>query len=55
MKVLGKLACFVLLKILGIGTAERNWKQVKAIKSGQWVNTGIDKTKKQDLIYAQYQ
>jgi hypothetical protein len=54
-KVLGKLACLVLSKILGIGTAERNWKQVKAVKSGQRVNTGIDKTKKQVLIYANYQ
>jgi len=42
-------------KILGIGTAKRNWKQVKAVKSGQRVNTGIDKTKKQVLIFAQYQ
>jgi hypothetical protein len=33
-KVLGKLACLVLSKILGIGTAERNWKQVKAVKYG---------------------
>ncbi len=41
-KVLGKLACLVLSKILGIGTAERNWKQVKAVKSSQRVNTGID-------------
>jgi hypothetical protein len=31
-KVLRKLACLVLSKILGIGTAERNWKQVKKIK-----------------------
>ena len=54
-KVLGKLACLVLSKILGIGTAERNWKQVKAVKSGQRVNTAMDKTKKQVLIYAQYQ
>ena len=54
-KVLGKLACLVLSKILGIGTAERNWKQVKAVKSGQRVNTSIDKTKKQVLIYAHYQ
>ena len=45
----------MLSKILGIGTAERNWKQVKAIKSGQQVNTGIDKTEKQVLIFAQYQ
>jgi hypothetical protein len=28
-KVLGRLACLVLSKILGIGTAERNWKKVK--------------------------
>jgi hypothetical protein len=54
-KVLGKLACLVLSKILGIGTAERNWKQVKAVKSGQRVNTGINKTAKQVLIYAHYQ
>jgi hypothetical protein len=53
--VLGKLACLVLSKILGIGTAERNWKQVKAVKSSQRVKTGINKTKKQVLIYAQYQ
>ena len=54
-KVLGKLACLVLSKILGIGTAERNWKQVKAVKSRQRVNTTIGKTTKQVLIYAQYQ
>ncbi len=54
-KGVGHLACLVLSKILGIGTAERNWKQVKAVKSGQRVNTGIDKTKKQVLIFAQYQ
>jgi hypothetical protein len=34
-KVLGKLACLVQSKILGIGTAERYWKQVKLMKSGQ--------------------
>jgi hypothetical protein len=54
-KVLGKLACLVLSKILGIGTTERNWKQVKAVKSGQRVNTTICKTTKQVLIYSQYQ
>ena len=53
-KVLGKLVCLALSK-LGIGTAERNWKQVKAVKSGQRVNTCIEKTKKQVLVYAQYQ
>jgi hypothetical protein len=45
----------MLSKILGIGTAERNCKQVKAVKSGQRVNTSIDKTRKQVLFYAQYQ
>ena len=54
-KVLGKLVCLVLSKILGIGTAEQKWKQVKAVKSGQHVNTTINKTKKQVLVYAQYQ
>lgn len=57
-KVVGKLACFVLSKILGIGMAERNWKQVKAVKavkSGQRTNTTMEKTKNQVLIYAQYQ
>ena len=31
-KVLGKLACLVQSKILGIGTAEQNWKQVKLME-----------------------
>ncbi len=44
--VLGKLACLVLSKILGIGSAERNWKQVKKIKRGDCAQTGIDKTAK---------
>mgnify|MGYP006169954155 CR=1 FL=1 len=45
----------MLSKILGIGTTKRNWKQVKAVKSDQWVNTSIDRARKQVLIYAQYQ
>ena len=53
--VLGKLACLVLSKILGVGSAERNWKQVKKIKRGDCVQSGIDKTAKQVLVYAQYQ
>ena len=54
-KVSGKLACLVLLNILGIGTAEQNWKQVNTVKLGQQVNTSIAKTTKQELVYAQYQ
>jgi hypothetical protein len=37
-KVLGKLACLVLSKILRIGTAKRNSKQVKKIKYGDCAN-----------------
>jgi hypothetical protein len=54
-EVLGKLACLVTSKISGIRTAERNWKQIKAVKLGQRTNTGMGKTKKQVLIYSQYQ
>jgi hypothetical protein len=39
-KVLGKLACLVLSRILGIGTAEHNWKQVKKIKDRDHSNLG---------------
>lgn len=54
-QVLGKLACLVTSKILGIGTAERNWKQVKAVKSGQRTNTSVIKAKHQVMVYSQYQ
>jgi hypothetical protein len=53
--VLGRLACLVLSKILGIGTAERNWKQVKKVKKGDRTKTGVDKTTKQVLIFSQHQ
>ena len=52
---MGNLACLVTSKILGIGTAERNWKQIKAVKSGQRMNTGMDKMKMHFMIYSQYQ
>jgi hypothetical protein len=54
-QVLGRLACLVLSKILGIGTAERNWKQFKAAKTGQRSRIATYKAKKQVLIYAKYQ
>ena len=54
-KVLGKLACLVLSKILGIRTAKQNWKQVKYIKLGQRSSTGTEKVKKQTALYGQYQ
>jgi hypothetical protein len=54
-KVLGKLACLVLSKILGIGTAKRNWKQVKKIKYRNCANLGNEVTAEKTNIYGQYQ
>ncbi len=53
--MLGRLACLVLSKILGIGTAERNWKHVKKVKKGDHTKTGVEKTTKQVLFYVQLQ
>jgi hypothetical protein len=50
-KVLGKLACLVLSKILGTGTAKRNWKQVKKIKYGDCANLGAKITN----VFGKYQ
>ena len=50
-KVLGKLACIVTSKVLGIGSSERNWKIVKHVKNGQRTNTDTIKCEKQELIY----
>jgi hypothetical protein len=54
-KVLGKLAFLVLSKILGIGTAKRNWKQVKKIKHGDCANLGTKVTAKITNVYRHYQ
>jgi hypothetical protein len=54
-KVLEKLACLVLSKILGIGTAEHNWKQVKKIKDGDRSHLGPEVTSNITNIYGQYQ
>jgi hypothetical protein len=54
-KVLGKLACLVLSKIVGIGTAKRNLKQVKKIKDGDRSNLGTKVTSKITNVYGQYQ
>ena len=52
--VLGRLACFVLSKILGCGSAERNWKVNKRMKKRS-PNLANEKAKKQTLIYCRYQ
>jgi hypothetical protein len=54
-KVLGKLACLVLSKIIGMGTAKRTWKQVKKIKYGDRANLGNEVTAKITNVYGQYQ
>jgi hypothetical protein len=54
-KVLGKLACLVLSKILGIGTAKCNWKQMKKIMYGDHANLGTKVTAKITNVYGQHQ
>jgi hypothetical protein len=54
-KVHGKLACLVLSKILGIGTAKRNWKHVKKIKYKDHANLGNKVRAKIKNVYGQYQ
>ncbi len=49
--ILGHVACLVLSKILEIGTAKRNWKQVKKIKKGDRMNIGIGKCTNMVLVY----
>ncbi len=43
------------IKNFGIGTAERNWKQVKKIKHGDRANLGNKVTAKKTNVYGQYQ
>ena len=48
---LGKLACRVTSKINGIGNAERNWGNVKFLKSGQRSHLSSEMTSRQATIY----
>ena len=54
-EILELLGYIVTSKILGIGTAERNWKQTKAVKTGHRANLGAEKCKQQALIFGRYQ
>jgi hypothetical protein len=54
-KVLGKLACLVLSKILGMRTAKCNCKQVKKIQYGDRANLGNKVKAKITNVYGQYQ
>ena len=53
-KVLGKLGCLVLSKILGSGSAERHYKIQKLMMRGQRANLGPERAKKQGLCYSRY-
>ncbi len=48
---LGKFACIVTSKILGIGSAERNWGDVKHVKDNKRSHLSADRTKKQATIF----
>ncbi len=48
--VLGRLACCVTSKILGIGSAERSWKKLKCVLSGNCSNMQSEVAKKQAAI-----
>ena len=48
---LGKFACRVTSKILGIGGAERNWGEVKQLKTDKRSHLGGERTKKQATIF----
>jgi len=47
----GKFACRVCSKILGIGSAERNWGHVKHLKTEKRSHLSVDRTKKQATIF----
>jgi hypothetical protein len=50
-KVLGKLACRVTSKITGIGSAERNWGDVKHLKSGKRIAMKSENLNMQTTVY----
>ena len=53
-KYLGRLAMIVCSKILGIGSAERAWGDVKHNKTGKRSHLSAAKTKMQSTIYGAY-
>jgi len=52
--ILGKLACRVCSKILGIGSAERSWGDVKHLKTNKRAHLTGDKVKKQATLFGAY-
>ena len=53
-EVFGKLACRVTSKILGIGSAERSWGDVKHLKTNKRSHLSGDRVKKQATIFGSY-
>jgi hypothetical protein len=51
-QVLGKVACRITSKILGIGAAERSWADVKQLKQGKRQGLQGQSLKKQALIFS---
>ena len=49
-EVFGLSACLTCSLVLGCGQAERQWKAMKAQKTGKRTNLGSEKTKKQSVI-----
>jgi hypothetical protein len=49
--ILGKLACLVCSKILGIGSAERSWGDVKHLKTDKRAKLSGESTKMQSTIF----
>jgi hypothetical protein len=52
--VLGKVACIVCSKILGIGSAERAWGNVKHLKTDKRAHLGGNTTKMQATMYGNH-
>ena len=50
-EVFGKVACRVCSKPLGCGLAERNWGNLKHLKSGQRSHLSAERVQKQSTIY----
>ena len=53
-KILGRLACRVTSKILGIGAAERSWGDVKHLKTNKRSHLSSSRVKKQATLVAPY-
>ena len=53
-EVLGFIACRVTSKILGIGSAERSWGDVKHLKSNKRSHLSGDKIEKQAILYSRH-